>query len=249
MPAGQHRLHIKSKAMVALLLTFSAGCVDIIGYVALYHAFTAHMTGETVHLAHNIFRERWFQVIKAGGVIAAFLAGSIAGRVVIEIGSRRRIRSIASATLLAEAALIAGVIPLASRPHISHSLGLALLAMLAAAMGLQTATLTRVGSLTVHTTFVTGMLNKLAQLLSQAAFLTYDNFHGKDETLHRRRVLREARFITSIWLLYWIGAVTGVWLDSSWGLRSLVLPAAVVASGILMDQAEPLSLEEERDQA
>ena len=248
MPTGQRRLHIDTKAMVALLLTFSAGCVDVIGYLALYHAFTAHMTGETVHLAHNIFQERWFQVIKAGGVIAAFLAGSIAGRVVIEFGARRRIRSIASATLLAEAALIAGVIPLAARPHISHSLGLGLLAMLAFAMGLQTATLTRIGSLTVHTTFVTGMLNKLAQLLSQAVFLTYDNSRGKNETDHRRRVLREARFITSIWLLYWMGAVTGVWLDTSWGLRSLVVPAVVVASGILMDQASPLSLEEEREE-
>ena len=249
MPAVQHRLHINTKAAVALLLTFSAGCVDVIGYLALYHAFTAHMTGETVHLAHNIFEEKWFDVIKAGSVIAAFLTGSIVGRVVIEVGSRRRIRSIASATLLAEAALIAGVIPLAARPHISHSLGLGLLAMLAFAMGLQTATLTRIGSLTVHTTFVTGMLNKLAQLLSQAVFLTYDNFRGKEESGHRRRVLREARFITSIWLLYWIGAVTGVWLDTSWGLRSLVVPAVVVACGILMDQVAPLSLEEEHDQA
>ena len=33
-------------------------------------------------------------------------------------------------------------------------------------MGLQTATVTRIRAPTVHTTFVTGMLNKLAQLIS-----------------------------------------------------------------------------------
>jgi hypothetical protein len=40
------------------------------------------------------------------------------------------------------------------------------LATLAAAMGIQTATLTGIGPLTAHTTFVTGMINKLAALES-----------------------------------------------------------------------------------
>ena len=126
----------------------------------------------------------------------------------IEIGSRTRVRSIASATLLIEATLIASVVSLADG-HYYHVPLFLLPAMLAAAMGVQTATLPKVGSLTVHTTFVTGMLNKLAQLLSHGAFLTYDMFRGRDVIADRRRILRQARFMFSIWVFYLLGAVTG----------------------------------------
>jgi uncharacterized membrane protein YoaK (UPF0700 family) len=247
MPQVQHRRHINTKAAIALLLTFAAGCVDIIGYLTLYRAFTAHMTGDTVHLAQNVLQGRWPDAIKAGCVIAAFLIGSVVGRVIIEIGSRKRTRSIASGALLIEAVLIAAVIPLAGR-HTTPSV-LVLLAMLAAAMGMQTATLTRVGSLTVHTTFVTGMLNKLAQLLSQSVFLTYDIAQGRDTAALRKRVVRRAQFIFSIWLLYMSGAATGVSLAFVWGVRSLILPVAMVVVAIGVDQVAPLSLEEEQDQS
>jgi hypothetical protein len=93
------------------------------------------------------------------------------------------------------------------------------------------------------------MLNKLAQLLSQAMFLTYDRAQGRDIALERKGVLRRAQFMVFIWLLYFIGAGTGVWMDSIWGIRSLVLPAGVVVLGIAMDQRAPLSLEEEKDEA
>src|SRR5579862_3037534 len=246
-PQAQHRRHLNSKVAVALLLTFAAGCVDVVGYLALYHAFTAHMTGETVHLAHNLSSAQWPRAFRAACVIAAFLLGSVLGRTVIEIGARTRNRSIASATLLLEAALLAGVIPLAGG-HVDRTLALGLLAMLAAAMGLQTATLTRVGSLTVHTTFVTGMLNKLAQLLSQGLFLTYDHSRGRDTAAQRQHIVRRTQFIASIWVMYFVGAAAGVRMDNAWGLRSLLAPVALVCVAILMDQIAPLSLEEEREE-
>lgn len=248
MPAAQQRRHLNSKVAVTILLTFAAGCVDVVGYLALYHAFTAHMTGETVHLAHNLLAANWPRTAKAGWVIVAFLMGSVVGRTVIEVGARTRTRSIASATLLLEAALLAGVVPLAGG-HISRTLALGLLGMLAAAMGLQTATLTRVGSLTVHTTFVTGMLNKLAQLLSRGVFLTWDNSHGRDTTAERQQVFRRTQFIISIWVMYFIGALAGVAMNGVWGLRSLLAPVALVCLAIVMDQIAPLSLEEEHDEA
>lgn len=249
MPQTQHGRRMNSKVAVALLLTFAAGCVDIIGYLALYHAFTAHMTGETVHLAQNMFAAHWTDVAKAACVIASFLVGSIAGRILIEIGARRRVRRIASAALLLEAGLIAGVVPLATGHTIGQKTALGLLAMLAGAMGMQTATITRIGSLTVHTTFVTGMLNKLAQLLSQGLFLTYDSSQGRDTAALRQRVFRRSLFIALIWVLYFIGAATGVWMSGIWGVRALLLPAAIVCITILMDQVAPLSLEEEQDQS
>ncbi len=99
-----------AKSLVALLLAFAAGFVDIVGYLALYHTFTAHMTGTTVPLAHWGSMHDWGAAKIAAEIVAAFVLGSVAGRVVIEIGARIGIRSIASATLIMELLLLAGVI-------------------------------------------------------------------------------------------------------------------------------------------
>ena len=92
----------RAKAAMALLLTLAAGCVDIVGFQTLYHIFTAHMTGATVHLSASAVEAHWADAWYGLAVIAAFIAGSVVGRGVIEYGARRRVRSIASATLLTQ---------------------------------------------------------------------------------------------------------------------------------------------------
>ena len=247
MQLAQHARHLRTKTGVALWLTFAAGCIDIVGFLTIYRTFTANMTGATVRLGQNLIAGRWPDAAKVGCILAAFLLGSIIGRTIIEAGARWRVRNVASATLLLEAALVVAVVPLSNAPARALRV-VGLLAMLAGAMGLQTATLTRVGSLTVHTTFVTGMLNKLAQLLSHAAFLTYDKLRGCQVIEHRRQVVRQARFMFTIWVAYLGGAVIGTWMASAWGTRSLIVPACAVAMVIIVDQMAPLSVEEERDE-
>lgn len=241
-----HLTRRHTKSIVALLLTFAAGSVDVAGYLAIYRIFTAHMTGDTVHLAEHLFSGQTGEAVKAAAVIGAFLMGSIAGRSLIEIGSRKHIRSIASATLLIESALIAAVILVAKVTTDMHAM--ASITMLAAAMGIQTATLTRIGSLTVHTTFVTGMLNKLAQLLSQALFLTRDARRKPEAAMTRQSVLRQAQFIFSVWMFYFAGAATGVWATLYWGVRSLLISLVLILTAVAGDQVWPLSIEEEHDE-
>lgn len=200
----------------------------------------------------------WAAAAIAAGVLAAFVLGSIAGRIVIEIGSRAGVRSIASATLFLELLLLAAVIQIGQARtadgHSAHFLG-ELLFMLACAMGLQTATLTRIGPLTIHTTFVTGMLNKLAQLVAHGIYRGYDFLRTRSDQerlIHRNRGLQEVRnalFIFTIWLLYLTGAIGGTFLGLRWKLQALYLPVSVLLIAIAIDQARPLSVEEERDQS
>jgi len=232
----------KVKAIVALVMAFVAGMVDIIGYISFGHMFTAHLTGDTVHLGQHFVQQEWTGVASAGTIILAFLIGSIAGRTVIEAGSRLKIRSIATAGLLLEACLLLTVMFFWSGSQ------LLLLALLAAAMGMQTATLTRVGPLTVHTTFVTGMLNKLAQLLSHTAFLTYDVLQGSHAAIAPRlKVMLQARFIFGVWFCYLLGAVAGTWARSLWQTRALLLPIGLILLLVIVDGISPLSIEEERE--
>src|SRR2546430_4923792 len=103
-----------SKAAVALLLTFAAGFVDVVGYLRLYHVFTANMTGDTVHLAYHVAQLRWNDAKLPALVLAFFVTGSVLGRVAIEVGARNGVRSIASVTLVCEAALVGSVVALST---------------------------------------------------------------------------------------------------------------------------------------
>lgn len=254
--------HARVKGTVAILLTFTAGIVDIIGYLTVYHSFVAHMTGATVHLGNRLEDRQWPDVARALTTIGSFVGGSLAGRGLIEAGTRYGKRTIASVTLSAEALLVlafiwsGAAVPRRFEPdQIPVLTSCFLLALLAAAMGLQTATLTRIGPLTIHTTFVTGMLNKMAQEGARWLFWIHDTWpqHASvGEFLGRARqhkAFRNARFMAAIWVSYMIGSVAGTWMDSRWKTAALYLPVVILLASIAIDQARPLSVEEERDQA
>jgi len=247
------------KRTVALLLTFVAGSVDVIGYLTIQHVFTAHVSGLTAHLGIDLTGYDWSQAAIGASVIAAFLAGSVLGRVIIEVGAQARFRRIASVTLGIEMMLLL-VFVAGDKLHpagintSSSGDAIWLLSALGCAMGLQTATLTRVGSLTVHTTFVTGMINKLAQQCSHFFFECYALYQAGPDTESHYRTLRKNSFaqivfFSSIWILYLLGAVIGTFLDRRIGLSALLLSVGLLACAITVDWVHPLAVEEEHDQS
>ena len=258
MAAEPKYTNLRAKSIVALLLTFVAGSVDVIGYIALSHVFTAHISGDTAHLGLDIPSLQWSDAVFVGTVVGAFLVGSVLTRMVIEIAGTARLRRVASIALGAEALILLAFTivvggALATRKglafgEIEWSLG-----SLAFAMGVQTATLTRIGPLTVHTTFVTGMINKLAQLLAHISFETYRIHQGVNNLQmfadRRRKFVREAMLIAGIWLLYFAGAAVSTLLDHVFAVRALYLAIFLLGCAIAVDLVTPLSLEEEKDQS
>lgn len=248
-----------NKRTVALLLTFVAGSVDVIGYLTIQHVFTAHLSGLTAHLGIGLIGQDWGNAAIAATVIAAFLIGAMLGRVIIEVAAQAQFRRIASVVLGLEMMLLllfvaGGRLHPAGVSTFSSDTAMWLLATLGCAMGLQTATLTRIGSLTVHTTFVTGMINKLAQQCSHFLFQSYAlHLAGTDKREHfrglRRNSLSNIVFLSSIWLLYLLGAIAGTFLHRRIGLMSLYLSVVLLACAITVDWIRPLALEEEHDQS
>lgn len=241
----QHRL----KILVALILTFVSGLVDIVGYLGTFHFFTAHLTGTTVQLGHGLITHNLTDILAAVSIVLAFMIGSLVGRSLIEFGSRRGILRVASITLALEALLLIA----AAATHInSIAEPFSGLILLAGAMGLQTATLTRIGPLTVHTTFVTGMINKLGQLLSRLAFRAFDWRHGKprlpEDERAQKRDRDESVFLLGIWTLYVAGAAIGTWSFSLSLMHTLWIGVTLLALCLAVDQFRPLSIEEEREQ-
>ncbi len=261
MPRSDSLAEHKAKVAVALILTFVSALVDVAGFLGVFRLFTAHLSGTTVHLGRSIVLGRASDVIAASSIVLAFFLGSVAGRAIIEAGARRRFRRIASVTLAIEAAMIAfvawanlvyghasGDLRSGALPHVY-----AYLAMLAWAMGMQTATLTGIGPLTVHTTFVTGMVNKLAQLVSRILFRAFDFARGRGNTPQKhaqhRAESEQAIFVFSIWACYVLGAAGGTAVYMKWGMRTLFVASAGLIIGIVTDLFTPLSVEEEREQS
>lgn len=262
MPSPSETSHARVKRTIAIVLTFAAGIVDIVGYMTVYHLFVAHMTGTTVHLGNQLELGAWPDAAKAAAVLTSFVVGSIVGRAIIEAGARRGRRTVASVTMAAEAILVLlfvwiGPIVLKQFTPETIPVGRAclLLVLLAAAMGLQTATLTRVGPLTIHTTFVTGMLNKLAQEITRWLFWVHDSWgaHRQVKDLvsgsGKQKAFRNALFMAAIWFSYMVGSIAGTWMDFRWKVAALYLPVAILIASIAVDQVRPLSLEEEKDQS
>jgi uncharacterized membrane protein YoaK (UPF0700 family) len=235
------------KIVIALLLAFASGVVDIVGYRGVFHFFTAQLTGTTVQLGHSLVYGKRSDLGAAAMILAAFFAGSLLGRALIEFGSRKRIRRIASITLLIEIAFLATV---AERFGSPANMYLSL-AALAASMGIQTASLTGIGPLTVHTTFVTGMVNKLAQLVSHISFRCFDLWTTKTRSPEAARRqsqdIQLASFVFAVWVFYAGGAVLGTWSFEFWGLRALLVPIAFLVIGVATDQFRPLSIREEKE--
>lgn len=255
-------VHVEMKGAIALLFTFTAGFIDIVGYITVYHVFTAHMTGATVHLGNKLVSRSWPDVARAASVVVSFVAGSVIGRTVIEMGARRRVRTAATFAIAAEVFLVLSFLWLGSSAlkqfapqAMPLSMACLLLALLASAMGLQTAILTRIGPLTIHTTFVTGMLNKLAQEVARWLFWAHDSWRQRVSlrtfvrSSRQHTSFRNARFMAAIWFSYLAGSVAGTWTNSRWRLSALYLPVFILLVSIAVDQVQPLSIEEEKDQS
>ena len=237
------------KKLAAVLLSIVAGQVDVIGFIACWHVFTAHMTGNSVHFAMSLVQGHWAEAARTGVVIPVFLMGSLAGRTIIEFCVRRRLRRAASLVLLLEAVVLGAVMALNSGVPGASALW-ATLFLLAVCMGLQTAALTRVGPLTVHTTFVTGMLNSLAQRLSILIFWITDRVRGsvRNPWTHSK-TLREACLLATVFLSYVFGALTAAWLTHYSLARLLLASLGLLFCCVCIDVITPLSIEEEVDEA
>lgn len=223
-----------------------AGFVDVVGYIAVYRLFTAHVTGAMAHLGIDLVTQNVRATLIVLGTISSFVAGAIVARIAIETGARMKRTKVASFNLAVEGAAL--IISAILQPH-----GAATLALLGFAMGLQSATLTRIGEDAIHTTFVTGMLDALSRLIAQIAFYTHDLWHPASSSRtslqeKRARRVRHVEFIVALLLTYVAGAAAGVLLSERFGVRSLLCLVPLLLIAIAVDQFHRLSLEELAEQ-
>lgn len=245
----------REKAALAVTLTWVAGFVDVVGYVLFRGIYTANMSGNTIDLGRTLPSATIGPMLRHLSAILFFVAGMVAGRMVIDFAARRNTRAVASVTLAIEAAMLVALMYWGSgRPYPEEPWPFyGLIALAALAMGFQNITVNHVGALTVYTCFITGALTKFAQSFSRYIFW----FRDRTEHRFKQRVwkvvrlsarnggFQESCYLACVWLAYVGGAASGWYARENWALFSLTAPIGVLLAVIAVDQIRPVSVEEE----
>ncbi|WP_432134859.1 MULTISPECIES: YoaK family protein [unclassified Streptomyces] len=145
---------------VLAVVTAVMGIVDAVAFLGLGQVFTAFMTGNILFLGFALARGGGPAPLASFTALAAFMAGAVVGNrlgAALEAGRRRWIltsAAIAATLLVAGAVAAVGLPPAAEEPSPRHY---AVIAATAAAMGVRSATMWRLGAV-LNTTLVTGTL-------------------------------------------------------------------------------------------
>jgi uncharacterized membrane protein YoaK (UPF0700 family) len=188
------------------LLTFATGFVDAASVLGLGHVFTANMTGNVVFLGFSFAGAGRVATSDCAIALAGFLLGALFGGRLAARGVSFRAAMAFEATLLATAAAIAWTLgAITSAPQ-------AEIALLAAGMGIQNASVRKLGVADMTTTVLTLTLTGLAA----------------DSSLAGGSNPRWSRRLSSVGLML-AGALAGGVL-STHGVRWAVGGAALIAA-------------------
>ncbi len=231
---------VRGVAAVAIVLAAVAGFVDLVGWLALAHVYSANMTGNTIHLAQGLAQGRTTEAVCRAWPILCFVLGLFASELSYELMRLRGAPAGASLALGLEALLLALVVvtmPLGPGVEVAAGAGARYfvpVGLLSAAMGLQNASLVRVGASSLYTTHVTGNLTRLAR---EAARWTVARDRAAEPA---RSSGRRALFMAVMWSSYVAGSMLGLVGRDAIGLRALVAPLAVLLALVVLDRVRPI---------
>jgi uncharacterized membrane protein YoaK (UPF0700 family) len=244
----------REKAWLAVLLAAVAGSVDAVGFLTLAHLFTAHMSGNTVGMGAYLGQRQWGEAFRRGFPIPLFVLGVVCGAGVTETAVRRGARSPLTPAFCLEALLLIAFVFFGG--GLARGGGAAaggpefytLAALLAFAMGLQSATLRRVGHRTIRTTYVTGMLTNFGEQFVACLFWLGAGRRGRKSpgvlksfrSSSRQESSSRMLLYGGVWVGYVCGAALAGFAESRWAARSLLLPLGGLLFVIALDLIRPI---------
>lgn len=209
-----------------LVFALVGGYGDAAGYL-LADTFTGHTTGAFVLSAISAAAQDWRTCfLRLGGIICFFVGVFMAA--VLEHFPRSRIsQHLLTVTIGSEIALvILGYLAFTSHLKLAHEL---LVACLSLALGLQNGVWRRYGGLSVHTTYLTGMIIGLVMTETEQGLFTVQAAGG--ETVKSGIALP-----IGVWIAFVAGATIGAMFALRFhalgilGLALLLVPIFVASS-------------------
>jgi len=199
----------------------AAGCVDVLGYLLLFHLFAAHMTGNTVKVSASFSQGDWRGAWHSLLPVPLFILGAMLGSLVRDGAKRRRLPPRA-VVLMVEVVLLA-IFLAVGYPRIAtvtlrqgDALYYVLAALATLAMGMQNAVPTHYQNRSLGLTYVTGTLAHLGDGLA--------GWWGSPPGERRDRARRRASVCGAVWLAYAGAAGVVGYLETLWGSLVVLIP-------------------------
>lgn len=203
---------IKHNLRIAIVLSFVAGQVNVVGFLAIQQ-LTTNVTGHFALFINDLSNFEFWKGTIYFLYILSFLFGSFASSFLIEIfRANKKLNVFVLPTLLESFILIA----IAFQSNLPQPLSADLIAcMLLFAMGLQNSYVTKISNAIVRTTHLTGLFTDLGIELSQLFFpKVYSRREGIKATIKLR---------IYIICFFFLGGLVGGYLYSRVDLKLNVL--------------------------
>ncbi len=259
-PLAAKHLAGRGKAFVAISMAWAAGYVDVVGWLFVHHIYSSHMTGNTATFARDLSSQSWGEAIHHGWVILPFVAGLLYSAATTKAARRHGFDSSFSIALFTELFILLLFLILGSRNQVDGKLmthggatEYLLLSLPAAAMGIQTVTVTNINGLRVYTTYLTGSLSKLSEAIVDYSFWFYDRISHQFPSRVRRVLMvsprqksfQHAALTAGLWVGFFTGAFCGAVTAERFAFFSLLAPMAVLTAAAAVDIVRPAAAADE----
>ena len=209
---------------ISIGLAFVGGYADASSYL-LAGAFTGHLTGNCVLAAVSAAGKDWYLTLDRLLAVIVFLGGILFSLTLNRlVPVRLRQYSLAIAMFIEVLLILSAFLFLSNRANAEL-----FIVCMCLALGIQNDALHKTNGISVHSTYMTGMVTTLMQKsfdhLSSRRSLNEDSSTSRDPTLLTIQVL------APMWISFIFGALTGAVIVSSFhsiGLLGIVVPLVLL---------------------
>ncbi len=209
---------------IASLLSFVAGMVNVVGYLAVLR-LTTNVTGHFAFLIDEVFKLNFLEGFIYFLYIFFFFSGSFASNMIVETVAKRNPSLTYIIPILIESLILFSLAAF-GQFMISQNPNLLAFALLFT-MGLQNSLVTKISNATIRTTHLTGLFTDLGIELSQLFF-----YKLKDQ---KQKLYSSIKLRLTIISFFFLGGISGGILYSTLKLYILGVAGTILLIGIVYD--------------
>jgi uncharacterized membrane protein YoaK (UPF0700 family) len=201
---------------ISIGLAFIGGYADASSFL-LARTFTGHLTGNCVLAAVSTAGKDWSLTLDRLLAVIVFLGGILVSLVLSRFASRRLRQPSLAIAMLIEVLLFLGAFL-----FVSNRANELFIVCMCLALGIQNGALNRTNGISVHSTYMTGMVTTLIHK-------SFDHLSSKEsrkEDSSKQSACLAIQVLVSMWISFIFGAVTGAVMVTSFhsiGLLGIVL--------------------------
>ncbi len=219
------RRTLKHNLKIASLLSFVAGMVNVVGFLAV-QKLTTNVTGHFAFFIDEVIKQNFMEGLHIFLYVLFFFLGSFFSSFSIELVSKINDKHIFRIPVIVESIIlisvaIFGVKIINSAPNL-------LAYLLLFAMGLQNSLVTSISNATVRTTHLTGLFTDLGIELSQLFFYKLEE--------QKIKLYASIRLRLTIILFFFVGGLLGGIFYSTIKLYELAFAGVLLLIGLVYDQ-------------